>query len=301
MTDRQTDDNRSLDEIPAAPAALQACRECPWRASNLDALDAKRNDPTFSRENLTGHWKSLTTDGATCPCHLATPGYYHHDDTAAEAGLKAPRMFKGEGHRQCAGQLAMVRNELRKLVTYPSHAAYLEANPTGLTEAVATRYGKLLKDPSSVDGFRWPAEDVDDVMDPADLVDIPSLGWKMTRHELADFQLVMQAVMPSLAACDCRFCSQHEQIHAAVPVELADGSVMQIDKAVAGVVREFAAFGVMTLASCEDFGPPLKEMDLNAFLTLRDTPSGHVRTTPRRSVRAVHSFGSFRTTPEARR
>lgn len=267
---------KPLTEIPLAPAALQACAECPWRASNLDVLAEKRADNTFNRDKLAGHWKELVEEGSTCRCHVTTPGYYHHDEHTAEAGLKAPRMFKGDGHRQCAGQLAMIRNELQKMVAYPSHAEYIAANPAGLTADVAAGYFRLLEDPDSVDGFRWPAEDVDDVLDPVELVDTQSWAWRMGRHEAADFRNTLLATMPALAACDCRFCSRHEQIHPAEPVTLADGSVVHIDRAIAPVVAEFTAAGVMTLGSCENFGPAVRELDLHAYLTLRDTPDGHV-------------------------
>ena len=268
--------DRPLSEITPAPAALKACAECPWRASTRADLEARRTDTTFSRGNLTQHWKSLVEDGSTCACHLTTPGYYEFTAENAEAGLKEPRRFKGEQHRQCAGQLVMVRRELEKMVTYDSHADYITANPTGLTAEVAAKFYRLWEDPTrSAPAFRWPQDD-GDVLDPADLVDTSSMEWTMDRHTAADVCNVMELMVPSLALCECRFCSQHEQIHEAEEVTLHEGTAVMVDRGVAPVVQAFAAAGVATSGSCEDFAPAIREMDLHSFLILRDTPSGHV-------------------------
>lgn len=269
--------DKPLTDVPLAPAALQPCAECPCRASSLDTLDARRDDDLFSRAQDTGRWKRVVEDGATIRCHLTTPGYHHHDEANEAAGFKAPRMFKGDGHRQCAGQLAMIRNELRKAEQYTTHAEYLAAHPTGLSEPVAEQFRGILDDPSSAPApFRWPAEDLDDVLDPADLVDLDSDEWKRDGDWAADMLNIMQMVMPSLAACECRFCAQHEQIHAGESVTLADGSSVTVDRGVVGVVAALNDAGILTSASCEAFGPALREFDLPAFLTLRDTPSGGV-------------------------
>lgn len=277
MTDQTPDYSRPLKDIPLAPAALQACKECPWRASSLDALDEKRNDPTFSRPNMTVKWKALVENGATCRCHLTTPGYYHHDEALHDAGFKEPREFKGDGHRQCAGQLAMVRNELGKLDEYATHADYLADNPTGLTEPVAEHFRAILEDPSSAPvPFRWPAEDATDVLDPAHLVDLDSIWWKRDENWAVNMKNSIELIRPELAACDCRFCAQHEQIHAGESVRLADGSSVVVDRGVACVVAAFGAAGINTSASCENFGTALRQFDLTAFLALRDSPAGGV-------------------------
>lgn len=289
---------KPLTEIPAAPAALQPCAECPCRASNLDVLDARRDDDLFSRELDTVRWKRVVEDGATIRCHLTTPGYYPYNEVDEAAGFKRPRMFKGEGHRQCAGQLAMIRNELRKTEQYATHADYLAENPTGLTEPVAEQFRGILADSSSAPvPFRWPAEDVEDVMDPADLVDLDSLLWKRSQHWAGNFSNIIELIMPKFAACDCRFCSQHEQIHAGESVTLANGSSVVVDRGVAGVVAAFGAAGIITSESCEDFGPALREFDVTEFLALRDDPAGIVNYS--RPLREGGAFVRFSSSTKA--
>ena len=292
MTEQSTTTPRH--EIPLAPAALKACAECPWRASNIHTLDAKRDDDTFSKDNMTQHWKSLVEQATTCTCHLTTPGYYYHDEKLEEAGFKKPRRFKGEGHRQCAGQLAVVRNELYKLAKYESHASYLKANPTGLTEPVAVHFMRILKDPQAAPmDFRWPAESVDDVMDPADLVDTESLAWTFNREGAADMQNLTEVLMPSLGACKCGFCSRHEEICPSAPVTLADGTVINVDQKISRIIAAFAALGVNTSASCANFKTALKSVDLTAFLELRDRPAGHINySTPLKNGGAFVRFGT---------
>ncbi|MFC0248743.1 hypothetical protein ACFFIO_09540 [Citricoccus parietis] len=269
---------KPMKEIPLAPAALQACADCPWKKSNLDTMDARRDDTVFDRHHATDFWRDLAQNGATCRCHLTTPGYYPHDETDEAEGFKRPHKFKGEAHRQCAGQLAIVRNELRKLDQYATHAEYLEANPAGLTEPIAEHFRGILEDPGSAPiPFRWPAQKVDDVvLDPAEFVDLGSNEWKRGRHWAADMLNILQLTDPSLAACDCRFCSQHEQIHPAEQVTLAGGSVVLIDKGIAGVVAAFNDAGILTSASCEALAPAMYEFDRAGFHTLRDGPSGKV-------------------------
>lgn len=292
MTEQAT--NKPLREIPLAPGALKACAECPWRASNIHTLDTKRDDDTFSRDNMTQHWKNLVEQGSTCSCHLTTPGYYYHDEKLETAGFKKPQRFKGEGHRQCAGQLAVVRKELYKLAKYESHASYLEANPTGLTAPVAAHFLRILKDPQSAPvDFRWPAENVDDVMDPADLVDTESLAWTFNRHGAADMRNVMEVLMPSLGACNCAFCSRHEELCPAAPVNLADGTVINVDKRLTRVMTAFAAAGVNTSQSCQNFKTALSSVDLGGFLELRDMPAGHINySTPLKQGGAYVRFGT---------
>ncbi|MCV7494637.1 hypothetical protein M3D62_010655 [Micrococcus luteus] len=292
MTYDSPDYSRPLQSIPLAAGALKACAECPWRASNLGKLDANRDDATFSRESLTEHWKRLTTEGATCRCHMTTPGYYHHDESLNERGWKEPRMFKGDGHRQCAGQLAMVRREVEKMLTYPDHAAYIRENPTGLQKRQAGRFLRLLLDPESAPvPFRWPAEDVDDVLDPADLVDLNGWEWSVGRDLSVNMRNLIEIMNPQLAACDCKFCARHHTIHATKPVTLKDGTTVDIDAGVAPVVAAFAAADVNTSESCEDFGPALRELDLNAYLLLRDNPAGDVNHS--RTIREGGAFVRF--------
>lgn len=278
MTDQTPDIAPLLSETPLAPAALSACADCPWKKTNLDTMDEKRDDSIFDRHHGTVWWKELVEDGSTCRCHLTAPEYYPHDETHEAAGFKRPQMFKGESHRQCAGQLAMIRNELRKLDQYATHADYLAAHPAGLTESVAQQFRGILEDPSSAPiPFRWPAEKVDDVvLDPAEFVDLDSNEWKRGRDWAANMLNIMQLIEPSLAACDCRFCSEHDQIHPAAPVTLTDGSVVQIDKGIAGVVAAFNDAGILTSASCEDLMNAMYEFDRPGFHTLRDSPSGGV-------------------------
>ena len=93
------------------------------------------------------------------------------------------------------------------------------------------------------------------------------------------------------AACDCKFCARHHTIHATKPVTLKDGTTVDIDAGVAPVVAAFAAADVNTSESCEDFGPALRELDLNAYLLLRDNPAGDVNHS--RTIREGGAFVRF--------
>lgn len=285
--------SKPLAEIPSAPAALQACRECPWRKSNLNTTNDECGvgEHKFSTDMMVAQWKETAEEGSGIMCHLTTPGYYPFDEERAEAGLKRPQLFKGESHRGCSGQLQVVRRELDKIDAHETHADYLEENPAGLTEPAARQFRSR--------DIRWPEESVD-VMDPSELVDTKSWAWRLGRHGVVDMRNAAEVIDPKQAVCDCRLCVEHEDFHPAAEVVLSTGQSVRVDREVAGIVGAFAAAGVKTSASCADIGPLMGELDMTSYLLERDHPAGHVNySTPIREGGAFVRFSRATTAGKA--
>lgn len=262
--------NPPLSEVPVADPALKSCRECPWRRENLNTTNeaCTPGERKFSTEMMAMEWKDTAEGGLAFRCHLTTPDYYPHDEERASEGLGKPSLFKGEAHRPCAGNLQVIANELEKIKAADSHADYLRENPAGLTEASASRF-KALKAADS--GMRWPAPS-DDVWDPSEVVDPRSTAWRLGRRGVADMQNTTEVLDPAQAKCDCTFCTEHETVHEAVTVTLANGTTARVDRRIALVVMAFAAAGVNTSASCEDIGPAMLKLDKLSYMFARDHP-----------------------------
>lgn len=256
-----------VDDLPKLPAAAKACSECPWRKSNAD-----REHPggMYSDDVFTRSWRGIALDGNFFGCHLFDAGFYPVSEEAEEMGYKMPADIGAR--RECAGLLAVIREELKHFASYDSHEAYIAARPVGLSKGV------LLRIKQRLEGIVEPAlrfsPNATDIADPMERVDQNSLEWTFGREGQVAMKLNLDALIGD--SCDCPLCAGHTSVHPSKDLVLDGGEIVPVDEELHELLMAMNAVGIRTTDSCVDVADALDKLYPDRKTALLRAPAGKV-------------------------
>jgi hypothetical protein len=216
------------------PAAVEACRTCPWRREN-----AGTDDPLLDEKAVTHYWSRLR-DSGPFSCHktamlgeLVTP-------EAEACGWKATS--DDMTPRECTGALAQVLKEARLLEELGSYQAYLEVRgPYGVSPAGFASLARRLR------GESQPA---------------PRSGILNPEQYGRDWFPEPNGRASAFIAppCFCPVCEGHGEAHAQATLTTPAGDPLEVDAALAPLIALLWANGGVTLASCESMADAIDKL-----------------------------------------
>jgi hypothetical protein len=98
--------------------------------------------------------------------------------------------------------------------------------------------------------------DLDDVLDPAERVDVTSMAWRLGPSGVSSLMDTLDSVLGELGGdqtCRCPVCERHDSVHRQVQLTTADGQVVAVDEALHETLAIMAANEIRTTDSCENF------------------------------------------------
>ena len=276
MTDQKPDLSAvKLEDRDRTQSGKAMCQECPFKEKNRGREHSFNH---YQNANLTGYWRSVSQEGSHFNCHMFAPSAYAYDQADIDNGFKHPTNLGNA--RECAGTVAMLRRELEVLATYPTWGDYKKDRPTGLSQKVVQRLQQRLNGevdpPLNYSDFVKP----EDVIHPEDWIETSDLAWKFSRHTAMNMLLIMSVIAPETNECDCRTCTNHEQVHAGKELVTSQGFSVTVDADLHPLLQALAKAGAESTESCVNLHEAVSRLAPGEVGALTNLPAGDVNYRP---------------------
>ncbi|MDQ0923093.1 hypothetical protein QF038_001601 [Pseudarthrobacter sp. W1I19] len=249
----------NTQRVDLAPSAKQPCKECPFRKSNADT---EAPQGWYDKDNFERIWAGITRESRLLPCHMfdseENTGY---DSRSEQMGLQKPVIL--DRPRECAGITAMIHNEVKTAMEDPSWREYIVARPAGL-QLAPFRYTIRRLRGEARPTLTVPANpDLDDVLDPAERVDVTSEAWRLGAGGADSLLATLTSVLQNFGigpSCSCPVCENHGTVHEQAMLITADGHEVSVDKALHKALSIMAENGIRTTESCQDLRDAIERL-----------------------------------------
>ena len=264
MTSNEEHFETHKDDRGNTPAGLNACRECPFRTENLDRPHP--NPIMYARSELTRLWHGVSREGNPSNCHMFDGDMHPWNPSYAEQGYKKPA--NTGNNRECAGLLAMVKRELERYMTCESYADYANKHPQGLSEVSLRKVLERISNPDRPSIRFSDFLQSTDVVEPEQFVIEESAAWQLTNEQAATLAYDMQALFPSVRACNCAVCSGHTAVHQSRELHTAEGQTVAVDSDLWPLLNSMAKAGLRTTDSCVNLREVIETVDPHSLTTV---------------------------------